>query len=370
MSELLTPQARYQQDLAQPDFLPDAAQAKAVAHTQRLFDELLKTPLPKASWRQKLLRRVPSSPPIQGLYFWGGVGRGKTYLVDNFYACLPFAQKQRVHFHHFMRNTHEALKQQQLQRDPLKQIARTLAQNTRVLCLDEFHVSDITDAMILSGLLHALFETGVVLVATSNSPPDELYKNGLQRERFLPAIALLKQHLQVVELDSGVDYRLRALQQAPVYFHPLDSVAEQALAEHFERLSPDVGEVGKLLHINGRDIPCVRCGDGVVWLDFRVLCNIPRAVKDYIEIATCFNTVLLSHVPQMLEENEADDDFARRLIELVDEFYDRNVKLIISAAVAPEDLYQGSQLTFAFQRTISRLQEMRSHDYLQRGHRL
>jgi len=366
-----TPTERYQHDLMQQGFVADAAQAKAVEHTQRLFDELLDLPAPKHSWWQKLLKNSSSVTQVQGLYFWGGVGRGKTYLVDNFYACLPFEQKQRVHFHHFMRNTHEALKKMQQQRDPLPQIAHKLAQKTRVLCLDEFHVSDITDAMILSGLLHALFEAGVVLIATSNRPPDDLYKSGLQRERFLPAIALLKQHLEVVQLDFGVDYRLRALEQAPVYFHPLDDHAEQALAQHFQRLSPDAGEVGKVLEINGREIPTVRCGDGVVWLDFRVLCNIPRAVNDYIELAKCFNTVLLSHVPQMFEENEGDDDFARRLIELVDEFYDRNVKLIISASVAPEALYQGSgsQVTFAFQRTVSRLQEMRSHEYLQRAHR-
>ncbi len=361
---MLTPTARYQADLTR-GFLADPLQAQAVAHTQRLFDELLSTPPPKnVCWWQCLLRRAPPVTCIRGVYFWGGVGRGKTYVVDNFYACLPFEQKQRVHFHHFMRNIHDDLKKLRLQRDPLPQIARKWARNTRVLCLDEFYVSDITDAMILSGLLHALFEAGVVLLLTSNSAPDELYKGGLQRERFLPAIALLHQHLEVLHLDARVDYRLRALQPAAVYFYPLNAEAEQALARHFARLSPEVGEVGKLLDIHGRKIPTLRCGDGVVWLDFRVLCNIPRAVHDYIELARCFNTVLLSHVPQMLEE---DDDVARRLIELVDEFYDRQVKLIVSAAVAPEHLYLGSQLAFAFQRTVSRLQEMRSHEYVRQG---
>ncbi len=367
MTQLLkTPLARYQADLRTTGFSADPAQAIAVEHTQQLFNDLLKKPAPRPTWWKKFLRRPPLVAPIQGLYFWGGVGRGKTYLVDNFFACLPFKEKQRVHFHHFMRNTHEALKDLRLQRDPLPKVAQRLAQNTRVLCLDEFHVSDITDAMILSGLLHALFEIGVTVVATSNSPPDGLYQDGLQRERFLPAIALLNTHLKVVHLDSEVDYRLRALEQAPVYFHPLNAESDAALMQHFQRLSPDEGQADQVLDIHGRSIPTVYCGDGVVWLDFRVLCNIPRAVKDYIELAQCFNTVLLSHVPQMSDD---EDDFARRLIELVDEFYDRNVKLIIAAAVPSEQLYQGERLAFAFQRTISRLQEMRSHEYLQRGHK-
>ncbi len=363
MNLMPTPQARYQADLQKPGFVADAAQARAVAQIQGLFDALLQAPSSRTWWQFWLPHQC--LPLLRGVYLWGGVGRGKTYLVDNFYACLPFAEKRRVHFHHFMRDTHRALQAMPLQRDPLTKIAQDLARTTRVLCLDEFQVSDITDAMLLSGLLQALFAAQVVLLATSNSPPDALYRDGLQRERFLPAIALLKQHLDVLHLDAQQDYRLRALEQAPVYYHPLNTQAEQALAAHFAHLSPNAGEAGAVLDINGRSIPTLYCGEGVVWLDFRVLCNIPRAVNDYIELAACFNTVLLSHVPQLYAE---DDDFARRLIELVDEFYDRNVKLIISAAVAPEQLYQGERLAFEFLRTVSRLQEMRSHEYLQRGH--
>jgi cell division protein ZapE len=264
-----------------------------------------------------------------------------------------------------MRNVHDDLRKLKKTKNPLSVIAAEWAQKARVLCLDEFHVNDIADAMLLSGLLHALLDEGVTLLGTSNVPPSGLYKNGLQRDSFLPAIDLLETHLEVVNVDGGVDYRLRALEQAPVYFQPLSAETEQLMRAAFERLAPDEAQYGVMLNINNREFPSIASADGVVWLDFQVLCNIPRSTDDYIEIAQCFNTVLLGNV-DFLGENQ--DDFVRRLINLVDEFYDRNVKLIVSAAADPEALYTGERQQFEFRRTVSRLREMRSHEYLQRPH--
>jgi len=362
-----TPLERYQIDLQAAGFVADPAQQQAVLALQRLYDALLiaRQQQPRRRWRDYLRQRAPRVVSVPGLYFWGGVGRGKTYLVDNFYACLPFPEKTRIHFHRFMRQVHEELKTLKNVSDPLPQVARRLAAKVRVLCLDEFHVTDITDAMILSNLLCALFAEGVTLVATSNEAPDELYRDGLQRDRFLPAIDRIKHHMTVVNVDNGVDYRLRVLKQAEVYHYPLTPATAQRMAQTFVSLAPEVGVSGQILDINGRQIPTVYCADGVVWLDFLVLCNIPRAVSDYIELAQCYNTVLLSNVPILTEDTE---DFARRLINLVDEFYDRHVKLVISAAAPAETLYQGTRQTAAFRRTLSRLEEMRSHSYLESPH--
>ena len=366
------PLRSYLAAVARGEIQSDPAQLEAIEHLQQLFEALAIAPLKSsgtgAHWLRRLLGGSP--PPVRlesmrGLYFWGGVGRGKTYLMDLFYESLPFAEKRRMHFHRFMRHVHQQLHRLQGEANPLRRIASDFAQRHRVLCFDEFFVSDITDAMILAGLLQALFEQGVVLVATSNVAPVNLYRDGLQRSKFLPAIALLEAHTRVVNVDGGIDYRLRVLQQAEIYHSPLDAQADAGLARSFKALSPDLGEPNLLLEIEGRQIPTRYCGDGVVWFEFGALCEGPRSQNDYIEIAMLFQTVLLSNVPQLTQRRE---DSARRFISLVDEFYDHNVKLILSAAVPVLELYQGERLVFEFQRTQSRLQEMQSKEYLAREH--
>ncbi|WP_159309863.1 cell division protein ZapE [Spiribacter roseus] len=304
---------------------------------------------------------------MPGLYLWGGVGRGKTYLMDTFYECLPASiPRRRVHFHRFMQSAHYRLRWLREQPDPLRTLAAEWAGEARVLCFDEFFVSDIADAMILSGLLHGLIDEGVTLVATSNLPPDGLYPGGLQRDRFLPAIDLLERHLQVMNVDGGTDYRLRLLSRAPVYHVPADAHARTALAETFERLSPERDHETDGLAINQRDIPVLALGDGVLWVRFGALCEGPRSADDYVEIARRFHTVLISDVPIMDRDRE---DAARRFAAMVDEFYDRGVKLIISATAEPEWLYRGRHLHFEFRRIISRLREMQSREYLALPHR-
>lgn len=364
---MITPLQLYEKDLQRPGFSADAAQKNAVQRTQKLYEELLDSVTHHhgrlADLRHKFLHI--KKRPIRGLYLWGGIGRGKTHLVDNFYSTLPFEQKNRLHFHRFMWKIHNELKTLKNKQNPLCIVASRIAQDSQILCLDEFVVSDITDAMLLGGLLKALFEKSVTLVTTSNVPPDDLYKDGLQRERFLPVISLIKQYTDVVNVDSGVDYRFRTLEQAEIYHHPLDEQAQRRLQESFKRLAPDQIITHATLEINGRHIQTVQLADGIVWFDFRSLCHIPRAVADYIKIAQCFNTVILSNVPRM---GEVEGDNTLRLINLVDEFYDRNVKLIISAQVPLEQLYVGQQHAFQFQRTLSRLQEMSSRPYLKKPH--
>jgi cell division protein ZapE len=366
------PYARYHQNLQQEGFVHDPAQEQAILHLQRVYDELLAAPPPppappKAGLFGRLRRPKPvtTSLPVRGLYLWGGVGRGKTYLMDTFYDALPLQRKLRLHFHPFMYQVHAALRPLRDQSEPLIIVARQFAERARVLCLDEFFVADITDAMLLYGLLQELFASGVTLVTTSNIPPDELYKNGLQRARFLPAIELLKQHLDVLNVDGGVDYRLRYLEKAEIYHWPLDERADQVLADAFNHVSPEPGRADAELEVESRLIPSRRLADGVVWFDFRAICDGPRSQADYIEIARCFHTVLISNIPVLdwQQENQA-----RRLLNLVDAFYDRGVKLIVSAAAPVLELYQGSLLKFEFQRVVSRLQEMQSHDYLAREH--
>lgn len=360
------PLARYQEYVARGDCLPDASQEAALALLQSLHEALTGYVVPKPGLLSRWLGPAQPAPGIRGLYFWGGVGRGKTFLMDLFYEELSFSEKRRLHFHRFMREVHRQLRDLQGQADPLKKIAANFAKQSRVLCFDEFFVSDITDAMLLAGLLQELFARGVTLVATSNVEPDQLYENGLQRRKFLPAIALIKQHTQVHHMDGGIDYRLRVLESAEIYHYPLDASAEAGLADAFQRLSPDEGRDDVILNIEGRDIRTRRCGDGVVWFDFEAICDGPRSQNDYIELAQLFQTVLVGKVPCFSEKQE---NQARRFISLVDEFYDRNVKLILSAETAIVDLYQGSLLAFEFRRTESRLQEMQSHDYLGREHR-
>ncbi len=376
----LTPLARYQEDLMRDDFQHDPAQETAVKHLQRLYDELLAAPatLPKAVVAHKGLKAKmagllgkkastePALPSVKGLYFWGGVGRGKTYLVDTFYEALPFPEKMRTHFHRFMQRVHNELTHYRGEKNPLTLIAGKFATEARVICFDEFFVKDITDAMILANLLEALFERGVVLVATSNIVPDDLYKDGLQRARFMPAIELVNRHCEVVNVDSGVDYRLRALERAEIFHAPLDEAAEQELARSFREISGHEGEEGAPLEINHRVLTTRRLHDDVAWFEFAELCDGPRSQNDYIELAREFHTVLVSNVIQM---NAKTDDQARRFINMVDEFYDRGVKLLMSAEAPVELLYSDGKLTFEFQRTLSRLQEMQSREYLALPHK-
>lgn len=373
--EQLSPEQRYQQDLKQGGFSYDPAQEHAVSFLQSLYERLLADDAVNASkgglvakLMSKLGASSPEEGPVKGVYFWGGVGRGKTYLMDNFYESLPFEQKMRAHFHRFMRRVHRELKQFKGEKNPLERVADRIASEARVICFDEFFVSDITDAMLLGTLLEFLFERRVALVATSNIIPDGLYENGLQRQRFLPTIALLNEHTDVVNVDGGTDYRLRALEQAELYHAPLDSDADKALMSAFEGLAPAMGEVQKAveIEIENRQVPCRYVAEDVVWFDFDVICNIPRSQYDYIELAREFHAVLVGGVPQMGRKN---DDQARRFVNLVDEFYDRNVKLVISAEVEMPSLYKEGGLEFEFQRTQSRLLEMQSHEYLARPHR-
>lgn len=374
--------ARYRADLEREGFQYDAAQEQAVEHLQRLYDDLLDTPrraLAAPSTERGLKSKVaglfgkkaapapaPVEPEVMGLYFWGGVGRGKTYLVDTFYESLPFTDKMRTHFHRFMQRVHAELEHHKGEKNPLTLIAAKFASEARVICFDEFFVKDITDAMILANLLEALFAKGVVLVATSNIVPDELYKDGLQRARFLPAIDLLKRHCEVVNVDSGVDYRLRVLERAEIFHSPLDAEAATELERSFSEIAGAEGKRNAPIEINRRVLNSRRVHGDVVWFDFGTLCDGPRSQNDYIELAREFHTVLVSDVPRM---GRGSDDQARRFINMVDEFYDRGVKLLMSAETPVEQLYTQGALSFEFDRTLSRLQEMQSHEYLALPHK-
>jgi len=361
------PQLRYQQDLARPDFRHDEAQANAIRHLQRVKDELTaRYESAKAAKGLGRLLQKPPKQPVQGLYMWGGVGRGKTYLMDLFFESLPFKRKMRIHFHRFMQRVHKELNALRGTQDPLEIVADKLRSEAVVICFDEFFVTDITDAMLLGGLFEKLFARGVTLVATSNIVPDRLYENGLQRERFLPAIAMLKQHCDVLTVDSGVDYRLRVLEKAELYHCPLDASAETSLQKSFGELTAGLHVESHPIVINDRHINVIACTDDVLWVSFAEMCIAPRSASDCIELAREYHTVLLARVPVMTEKL---DDAARRFINLVDEFYDRCVKLIISADAPIHELYQGKKLAFEFQRTQSRLLEMQSHEYLEREHR-
>lgn len=365
-----SPLERYQQDLSHGVLFKDPAQVVVISHLQRLYEDLLARELAESA-RLSWLKRPFSSRDvreIKGLYIYGGVGRGKTYLMDIFFESLPIQRKMRTHFHRFMQRVHSELQKLKQQKNPLESVARTIAAEARVLCFDEFFVSDIGDAMILGGLLAHLIEEGVVLVATSNIEPGSLYQNGLQRERFLPAIALLKAHTELVHLDAGVDYRLRSLQQASIYYSPLGEIAEQAMQACFKRLVSEHADTatGTRVEVLGRQIAVRAQSDGVIWFEFDALCGGPRSAYDYIELARLYHTLLVSNVPMLDGSN---DDMARRFVSLVDELYDRNVKLVLSVQVELVSLYSGTGLAFVFERTRSRLLEMQSEDYLGREHR-
>ena len=363
-----TPLSRYKRDLEKPEFEEDAAQLLAVENLQRLYEDLVnQKPVEQSFFQRVGLFAQEKQKPVQGLYFWGGVGRGKTYLVDTFFDCLPFEEKLRMHFHRFMHRVHLERKELRNEKDPLVIIGKKLAKEARVLCFDEFVVNDVADAVILVKLMQVLFDEGVSLVATSNVEPKNLYKGGLQRDLFIPAIDLIYQFTDVLNIDSGVDYRLRFLDKAETYFSPLGQSANEGMQYNFAHLAPEPGKEKATIEVEGRVLTSVKRADGVIWFDFEELCDGPRSQNDYIELARCFHSILLSNVPVLDRYKE---DQARRFINLVDVFYDHSVKLIISGEVPATELYQGTRVEFEFQRTISRLQEMQSHDYLALSHKV
>jgi cell division protein ZapE len=356
---------RYLQEIARHGYTSDPAQERVVALLDDLRERLLAPPPAKALLKG-LLTRSKARELQRGLYVWGGVGRGKTWLMDLFFHSLPVKDKQRSHFHRFMQSVHDELKKHKDRADPLELVAEKIAHKTRVLCFDELFVSDIADAMLLGNLFRGLFDRGVTLVATSNVPPDGLYKDGLQRARFLPAIKLLKEHLRVEHMDHGADYRLRLLERASTWLDAHASDTDHRMGELFEAMGGETKAKSATLTLNHRRMTARRQADGAIWFEFKELCDGPRGQADYIEIARCFHTVFLSHVPILGAERE---DQARRFISLVDEFYDRSVKLIAAADAPIQTVYQGSRLTFEFERTRSRLIEMQSQEYLARPHK-
>jgi cell division protein ZapE len=357
------PSLRYAEGVARGDWNDDPAQHPALRELDRLHALL------SASPRKSLLDALfgkPVTPAPNGLYLWGGVGRGKTFLIDLFYDGLPIREKRRTHFHRFMREVHERLRAHAGERDPLAAIAREWRAQLRVLVLDEFFVSDIGDAMLLGRLLARMFDEGTILVTSSNAAPSELYKDGLQRARFLPAIALIERHCHVVFLDSPNDYRLRALTRSPVYRAPLDGDSDRWLDVRWHELGGDDSHRDAGIDIDGRRIAVRARVKGMAWFDFAAVCEGPRGSADYIEIATEFHTVLLGGVPVF---DALRDDAARRFVTLIDELYDRHVNLICSANALPAALYRGERLAAAFERTASRLIEMQSAEYLALEHR-
>jgi cell division protein ZapE len=357
----------YHRELSERHFSSDPAQLQALAALDRLRGRLIgaRSATGLTRWLGSLVR-TRADAPLKGLYLWGGVGRGKTWLMDLFFASLPFPERRRMHFHRFMHEVHAQLRELKQQESPLEAVAARIAAEAHVLCFDELYVADIADAMILAGLFTGLFRRGVTLVATSNVRPAELYKDGLQRQRFLPAIALLEEHAQVLELAGGIDYRLRQLAQAGIY---LDSGAPDTharLESLFRELAGHGAQSAGSIQIEDRPIAVIRAGDGAAWFDFAALCGGPRSQDDYIEIAREYQSVIVSGVPVL---DASRDDEARRFVALIDEFYDRSVNLVVAAAAAPSQLYRGTRLAQIFERTASRLVEMQSEAYLAREHR-
>jgi len=411
-SDVVALRELYAQQLSERGFRPDPVQAAVVDRLDDLRQRLIAAREADGSIVRRWFSALGSkstSEPVRGIYLWGGVGRGKTWMMDLFYQSLPFPERRRRHFHRFMHDVHAELKALHEREAPLEVVAEHIAQDTRVLCFDEFFVSDIADAMILAGLFAALFKRGVTLVATSNVEPRNLYKDGLQRQRFLPTIDLLEQHLDVVAVDGTTDYRLRRLTQAGTYLPSnapdtvqrlqvlFDELADHDGDDSREAESPDargrvnspppalttsaprtVNQSGRpwpnqtavdpdrSIEIEGRRIPVIRERGGVVWFDFMALCSGPRSQEDYIEIARDYQSVIVSDIPVF---DSLHEDEARRFIALVDEMYDRNVNLIVSAAAPPVELYRGDRVAFQFERTASRLIEMQSEEYLAREHR-
>jgi len=363
-------QELYGRQLEERGFRSDPAQLAAIDALEDLRRRLISAPHAAPTGARRLLSRLrgthASTTPERGLYLWGGVGRGKTWLMDLFFQSLPFDAKRRRHFHRFMHDVHSQLKQPGNREAPLELVADRFAAEARVLCFDELFVADIADAMILGTLLDALFRRGVTLVATSNVPPRDLYKDGLQRQRFLPAIGLLERHTLVMTVEGGTDYRLRQLTEAGTYLAADAPDTAARLDALFMELADGGARVGGFVEIEGRAIPVVRESDNTIWFEFEALCEGPRSQNDYIEIAREYQSVIVANVPRFTATRE---NAARRFISLVDELYDRHVNLIVSAAAAPADLYHGERLTFEFQRTASRLIEMQTEEYLASEHR-
>ncbi|MBE9610141.1 cell division protein ZapE [Chitinilyticum piscinae] len=366
--EGISPLAWYQSLAGNPAFQSDPAQHDAIARLDTLWQQLVEfkqvrsRPFRKTELFGKPLLPQPSLP--RGLYFWGGVGRGKSFLMDAFFASLPYRRKKRLHFHRFMQEVHAELRAQQGAADPLLAVAEKWARSVRVLCFDEFHVSDIADAMILGRLMEQLFARGVVLVATSNYPPDGLYPNGLQRQNFLPTIELLKRQLDVLNVDGGTDYRMRTLSAARTYISPIGPDTEVELDRLFSSIATAT-DGGATLMLAGRRLKVHRQAPGVLWFDFAVLCGDGRGQADYLELAQLYHTVILSNIPKL---GVAQANQARRFTWLVDVFYDHRVKLIISADVPVDELYREGPQAGEFFRTASRLTEMQSHEYLALPH--
>lgn len=374
-AENTDPLTSYQNAIDSGVLQVDQRQLEIVGKLQHLYEvvvgseKIAKPPVTKGFF-SRLFGGAEEAAVVQdkipGLYLWGGVGRGKTLLCDMFFDGLPIKKKRRVHFHRFMRGVHQQLAKIKQEQSPLEIVAAKYASEFRVLVLDEMHINDITDAMLMSGLLKGLFDRGVIILTTSNVAPDDLYRDGLQRAQFLPAIEALKQNTEVVFLGGDVDYRLRALENADIYHQPLDKYADATLEGYFMQVVAATSHTrNAFLEINDRQIDTVLLADNVVWFTFDALCNTNRSTDDYIEIARLFHTVLLSEVPVM---DGKSSDISRRFINLVDEFYDRNVKLVVTAEDVPEALYQGERLTFEFDRTVSRLREMQSTQYLSSQH--
>ena len=359
----MTPSQCYATGVHRGDWSADPAQQAALTELDRIHQALVDSE--QDGWLDRFSAFWKKPAPVRGLYFWGGVGRGKTFLVDLFYEGLPIKQKYRTHFHRFMRGMHEQLREHAGQSDPLARIAQRWRENLRVLVLDEFFVIDIGDAMLLARLLERLFAEGVTLVTTSNTAPENLYANGLQRDSFMPAIRLLQKFCVDLYAEGTEDYRIRALTRSPVYRVPLDSQADAWLAQRWSELSSHAEARAGNIEIQTRKIPVRARGKSLVWFDFAALCDGPRGPGDYIEIAREFTTVLLGGIPQFGRMNE---DAARRFVNLIDELYDRHVNLVCTAQDAPAALYSGQRLAGAFERTASRLIEMQSAQYLATAH--
>lgn len=353
----------YEHALSQRGFVADESQLNAVNRLQQAYDEWVEYKAQRANAFMRFLR-PPEIP--RGIYMWGGVGRGKSFLMDSFYSVVPLVRKTRVHFHEFMRSVHRELDELKMVVNPLDEVAKRIAKKYRLICFDEFHVIDIADAMILYNLFKALFENGVSFIITSNFHPDTLYPDGLHRDRMLPTIALLKEKLDIVNVDSGNDYRKRALEQVDAYYWPLNEKASEAMRVAFARIAETTDE-NPSLKIEGRDVRALRRAGGVIWFDFATLCGGPRSQNDYLELASRFHTVFLSDVPVM---SAGMASAVRRFIWLIDVLYDHKIKLVMSAEVAMDELYTDGAQIAEFQRTVSRLIEMQSSEYMEAERRL
>ncbi|MDR7049937.1 cell division protein ZapE [Duganella sp. 3397] len=352
----------YQKALLERDFKADAAQRRAVDRLQQCYDDWVHYKAQRSSTFKRLINR-PQVP--KGVYMWGGVGRGKSFLMDSFYSVVPVVRKTRLHFHEFMRGVHRQLDELRGVADPLDEVAKRIAKKYRLICFDEFHISDVADAMIMYNLLKALFDNGVSFIMTSNYDPQLLYPDGLHRDRILPTIDLLYEKLDVMNIDAGIDYRSRALEQVQSYYTPLGAAADKALRDAYTRLAESADD-DPVVRIEAREIRALRRTGSLIWFDFHTLCGGPRSQNDYLEIASRFHTVILSEIPQMSASMSSE---ARRFTWLIDVFYDQGVKLLMSAEVEPEELYTTGTLANEFHRTVSRIVEMQSQEYMDREQR-